>query len=414
MAEAGGKRRRGHTDEHGILPRSSAGCAPTTSAALVDPTDDVSDGERGLPTCSLLDGSIVSDPASDHGDPALGPPSHPQPLTPRPPPLGNHDLTSVDFHADRWLRLGPHRAALEDEAWARGWRAALSTASLEGKVVLDLHAGLGYRSLLAVQAGAKAVYAVEPTWLADVCEANAAANGAGSVVTIIRHAVGRGLTLPTQTVDVILCPWAGPAGLYDSLFGSVIWARDRFLTASGTILPNRVALGIVGARLSGSSIAPTTPTDFVWDDVYGFDMSAVAAAMRRQGGQSREVVTSDYETLTGRVVLHELNVMECSARDATYVADFALDAAHTPDCAGVDVDGIVVSTTVHFDHCDANVRFDSGAPDSHLRDVFFTLRAPAQVTRKSCVRGAFRCACDPSARPSGRTGCTVALTIHGK
>ena len=58
-------------------------------------------------------------------------------------------------------------AALRDAVWARTVQKAINADVVRGKIVLDVYAGLGFRSLLAARCGAKHVYAVEPTCLAN-------------------------------------------------------------------------------------------------------------------------------------------------------------------------------------------------------------------------------------------------------
>jgi hypothetical protein len=309
-----------------------------------------------------------------------------------------------------------------------------------------VHAGLGHRSLLAAAAGAAAVYAVEPTWLAEHCSEAVRANGADGVVTVLRRSVGKGLVLPTQTVDIIMCSWVGPAGLFDSLVGAVVWARDRFLAADGVILPNRATLNLFGAEL----VTPTAPrgwhaaaaemaakrrgdgdgdgdggagvkvpkAPFSWGDVYGFDMSTISASMREQRGRSREIYAGEYSALTETVAVHEINVMECPLSDTSFATRFTLPTAQATDTHGVDgvgdggggrCDGLVVNTVVHFDHCVAKPSFSSGATGSHVGNVFFELRKPLDVHLGGCVSGKYQCAFIPTDRPSGRASCDIGL-----
>lgn len=349
----------------------------------------------------------------------------------------NDELTGADFHRDRWLRLENHRAELEDREWEACWKSAIATADIRGKVVLDVHAGLGHRSLLAAAAGAAAVYAVEPTWLAECCAEVVQANGC-DVITVLRCAVGKGLVLPTATVDVILCSWAGPAALFDSLVATVIWARDRFLAAGGVILPNRATLSLVGAELvppvvpigweaiaaemkerqgggGGGNGARGPRKPFAWGDVYGFDMSAITVSMRERRGRSREVFAGEYLSITEDNVLRELNLMECPLSDTSFVSRFRLNTtpnAHVNTVGDTEprrCDGLVVSTTIHFDHCASRPSFTSGSAGSHIGGVFFESREPLKVVSAGVLRGKYQCIFTPTERPSGRASCDVGL-----
>ena len=53
-----------------------------------------------------------------------------------------------------------HKEMLSDEARVDNYRAALNALSFE-KVVIDVVAGTGVLSMMAMEAGAKCVYAIE-------------------------------------------------------------------------------------------------------------------------------------------------------------------------------------------------------------------------------------------------------------
>eukprot|EP00038_Savillea_parva_P002762 m.117529 g.117529 ORF g.117529 m.117529 type:complete len:397 (-) comp10944_c0_seq3:1881-3071(-) len=352
---------------------------------------------------------------------------------------GNHELTGNDFAMDRWLRLAPYRKILDDATWCRAWQEVIASGGLAGKVVLDLHAGVGYRSLLAARAGAAAVYAVEPTWLATTCREVVAVNQCSDVVTVFQHSVGKGLSLPTPTVDVILCAWVGPAGLYDTLLDSVLWARDRFLTASGTILPNACTLSITGVALHPGTKTRGQRLD--WSNVYGLDMTAMQSAIQERGDPSRELDSTEHTATTETVVVHRINAMECSLRDASFSTSFTLpwtrdgvvdrgvtrgDEPLRSDCRASsdtarggaprrhDTDGLVVSVAIDFDHCDAKTRYVSGQqPDAHLKNVYFSL--PSSMSDRAddaVIAGSLRCIHRPTHQQSGRAGCDMALAFR--
>nr|GEY75909.1 protein arginine N-methyltransferase [Tanacetum cinerariifolium] len=74
-----------------------------------------------------------------------------------------------------------------------------------------------------------------------------------------------------EEVDVIISEWMGYMLLYESMLGSVIVARDRWLKPGGLILPSNAVL----------YMAPVTHPDRYaesidfWRNVYGIDMSPI-------------------------------------------------------------------------------------------------------------------------------------------
>jgi predicted RNA methylase len=66
------------------------------------------------------------------------------------------DLNYFESYGDPEI----HREMLSDEARVDNYRAALNALSFE-KVVIDVGAGTGVLSMMAMDAGAKCVYAIE-------------------------------------------------------------------------------------------------------------------------------------------------------------------------------------------------------------------------------------------------------------
>ena len=100
-------------------------------------------------------------------------------------------------------------------------------ACFKDKVVLDVGTGSGILSIWAAQAGAKKVYAVEATAMAVHARKLVTANGLDEVVEVIQNSVEE-VALPEQ-VDIIISEWMGYFLLRESMFDSVIKARDKFL-----------------------------------------------------------------------------------------------------------------------------------------------------------------------------------------
>ena len=79
------------------------------------------------------------------------------------------------------------------------------------------------------------------------------------------------MTLPVDKVDIIISEWMGYFLLYESMFDSVLYARDKWLAADGMLFPNRSIIymaGIEDEQYKSQKIG-------FWDDVYGVDMSSI-------------------------------------------------------------------------------------------------------------------------------------------
>eukprot|EP00927_Polykrikos_kofoidii_P079455 TRINITY_DN76235_c0_g1_i1.p1 TRINITY_DN76235_c0_g1~~TRINITY_DN76235_c0_g1_i1.p1 ORF type:complete len:410 (-),score=83.11 TRINITY_DN76235_c0_g1_i1:565-1770(-) len=108
------------------------------------------------------------------------------------------------------------------------------------KVVLDVGAGTCILSMMAARAGARLVFAVEATAMADRGKKIVEANGLHDRVRVVRGTV-ESIKLPCK-VDVIVSEWMGYFLLRESMLDSVLIARDKFLKPGGSLFPSHATL----------------------------------------------------------------------------------------------------------------------------------------------------------------------------
>jgi protein arginine N-methyltransferase 1 len=153
----------------------------------------------------------------------------------------------------------------------------LNKQMFKGKVVLDVGCGTGILSLFAAQAGAKAVYCVELTQISRVARVLAQQNGFGHIITVLQGKIEE-VTLPTQQVDIIISEWMGYFCLFEGMFRSVIWARDKYLVAGGHMLPDKLDM-YVGAGTQ-AKVNRKEKSLAKWDKaMYGLDLSALGQVL---------------------------------------------------------------------------------------------------------------------------------------
>ncbi|KAK0244548.1 S-adenosyl-L-methionine-dependent methyltransferase [Armillaria nabsnona] len=143
----------------------------------------------------------------------------------------------------------------------------------EDAVVLDVGCGTGILSLFAARGGAKRVYAVDASDIAEKAEKIVKVNGMEDIITVIRGKI-EDLTIP-EKADIIISEWMGYALLYESMLDSVLSARDRFLRPGGIMAPSQCKM-MLGLCDAGEILKDRVT---FWNDVYGFDLSAMADDM---------------------------------------------------------------------------------------------------------------------------------------
>ncbi|HUQ50008.1 MAG TPA: 50S ribosomal protein L11 methyltransferase, partial [Terriglobales bacterium] len=126
-------------------------------------------------------------------------------------------------------------------------RAIEQTVKL-GDVVLDIGTGTGILAIGAAKAGAKHVYAIESSALADVARRMVEDNGMTAAVTVIQgwsHEV----ELP-QKANVLVSETVGDGAMGERILESVLDARRRLLTPDAKIIPRSIKVGVAAVSLT--------------------------------------------------------------------------------------------------------------------------------------------------------------------
>ncbi|XP_076058408.1 arginine methyltransferase 8 isoform X2 [Oratosquilla oratoria] len=166
-----------------------------------------------------------------------------------------------------------HRLMIQDGPRTDTYRKAIMENKhlFKDKIVMDVGAGTGILSLFMAAAGARKVYAVEASGLAEVAKQIAIDNNFGNIIEVI-HGRVEDVTLPEGVeIDVMVSEWMGFYLLHESMLNSVIKARDKFLSEDGILFPSEARLYVCPCSLEPLF---KDQIDF-WDSVYGFNMNAV-------------------------------------------------------------------------------------------------------------------------------------------
>jgi precorrin-6B methylase 2 len=128
---------------------------------------------------------------------------------------------------------------MQDTVRTGAYQAAiLSNASdFEGKVVMDVGTGSGILAYFAVKAGARKVYAIEASNVADRAARLLAANGLSDRITVIKSKVEEVVLPEGEKVDVIISEPMGFMLIHERMLESYIIARQMFLKPGGRMFP---------------------------------------------------------------------------------------------------------------------------------------------------------------------------------
>ena len=139
-----------------------------------------------------------------------------------------------------WADPVEHARMLHDDRRTSDYISALRQAVRPGDAVLDIGTGSGVLAVAAARAGARHVYAVEASDIADVAERVFAANGVQDRVTLIRG-WSRAIELP-EPADLLVTEVIGNEPFEEELLETTLDARRRLLKPDARLIPHTLEL----------------------------------------------------------------------------------------------------------------------------------------------------------------------------
>lgn len=140
-------------------------------------------------------------------------------------------------------RISDQRTMFFDKNRNPYYERALEQLVNSDTVVLDLGAGLGIMGFMALKAGAKKVYMVEPAGVIDQVKELVRVNGYESRVECLKGRIEE-VDLP-EKVDLIVSVFTGNFLLLEDLLPSLFYARDHHLKPGGQMLPDAAFMEVV-------------------------------------------------------------------------------------------------------------------------------------------------------------------------
>lgn len=302
--------------------------------------------------------------------------------------------------------LDIHREMIGDAARTFTYRKGIlnNYSSIYQKVVLDLGAGTGILSMFCAQAGARRVYAIEASDVAEVARKVVSSNGVEQQVEVIQSRA-EDVDLP-EKVDVIVSEWMGYMLLYESMLQSVIFARDRWLKKGGVLLPEKARMFIAPLTDPDESLERVEFWKMVKDNFH-VDMSCVVEFAKAELYKFITVKTVDVENVISRgTCFLELDLYTVKSEDLQFIKEDFVCC-----CYGHGkVHAFVIWFSVEFprDVILSTSPYDS---ETHWQQTVLYIN-PVDVKQDSIIKGTVTI--NPSAEHHRMLDVELAFAVDGK
>ncbi|CAF1144520.1 unnamed protein product [Adineta ricciae] len=275
----------------------------------------------------------------------------------------------VDTYASFWIQ----REMLFDQIRTNSYRRAILDQVKQGDVVVDFGAGTGILSMFAAKAGAKKVYALEITDMADVAVEMIKRNKLDHIITVIKQD-GSTVQLP-EKADVLVSEWMGGLGVDENFVPPLLATRNNVLKPNGIMIPATAK----GYAALADDPSLTTILSFWYSKPYDLDLDMMGEFHGNTVLNARHSVLPD-QLLSKEEELYELIMKSANKIDA----DFSFSGE-----SRIIKDGSLSCIAAWF-QCDmGNQTVLSNAPDkpaTHWGRTSFPIYPPIPVSAGQIVR----------------------------
>jgi hypothetical protein len=182
-------------------------------------------------------------------------------------------------HTSGWADPVEHARMLHDDRRTSDYIAAIAAEVRPDDIVLDIGTGSGVLAVAAARAGARHVYAVEASDIADVAARVFVANGVQERVTLL-PGWSRHIELPKRA-DVLVSEVIGNEPFEEEILETTLDARHRLVKRNARLLPSTLTLFARPLLLPEAELRQRTfgrAAVARWDDLYGIDFTPLLDA----------------------------------------------------------------------------------------------------------------------------------------
>nr|XP_010921815.1 probable histone-arginine methyltransferase CARM1 isoform X2 [Elaeis guineensis] len=297
------------------------------------------------------------------------------------------EATSAKMYFHYYGQLLHQQNMLQDYVRTGTYYAAVieNRVDFNGRVVVDVGAGSGILSLFAAQAGAKHVYAVEASEMAEYARKLVSGNPLlAQRITVIKGKVEE-VELP-EKADILISEPMGTLLVNERMLESYVIARDRFLVPSGKMFPSlgRIHMAPFSDEYLYVEIANKA---LFWQqqNYYGVDLTPLHGSAF-QGYFSQPVVDAfDPRLLVSPPIFHALD-FTCVKEEELYEIDIPLNFIAS---VGTRVHGLACWFDVLFSGSSVQrwLTTAPGAPTTHWYQLRCVLAQPLYVMAGQEITG---------------------------
>ncbi|KAI8926718.1 S-adenosyl-L-methionine-dependent methyltransferase [Entophlyctis helioformis] len=266
-------------------------------------------------------------------------------------------------------------------------------AFFAGKTVLDLGAGSGILSYLAVRAGANHVFAVEASGMADKVQklmeySHSTNHWLRGKISVIKSKIEDLENLPK--VDTLISEPIGVLLVHERMLESYIVARDRFLKPDGVMMPSMGTIYV--APVTDANLWSQTMTKVrFWEqqDFFGVDFSPLGQDAKDEIFGQPIVGGFDARSLVAPASSYIVDFRTVTAEELKdIVIPFTWMATYTGLVHGIgawfdiNLGGYILSTAPH-------------AERTHWHQVRLLLKEPLAINAFETIRGWIRMEANP-------------------